>query len=693
MPRKYPLEKYRNIGIIAHIDAGKTTTTERILFYTGKTYRLGSVDEGNTVTDWMEQERERGITIVSAAVSAEWKGYQINIIDTPGHIDFTAEVQRSLRVLDGGIVVFDAVQGVEPQSETVWRQADRYGVPRICFVNKMDRVGASYERSIESIRERLGANPVAVQVPIGAESDFRGVVDLFTKQAIVWVDDLGKEPKVTDVPAELRDEVEAAHERMVEQIAETDDDLTMKYLEGEEITVEELKAALRRATIRGELTPVYCGSSLKNKGVQPLLDAVVDFLPSPLDIAEVRGIDPRTDEEVTRPPSDDAPLAALVFKIVTDPYVGRLAYFRVYSGKITQGSQVYNATRRKRERIGRLLRMYADRREDVTEVLAGDIGAVLGLKNSFTGDTLCDMANPIVLESISFPEPVISIAIEPKSTADQDKLSQALHKLAEEDPTFRVRTDEQTGQTIVSGMGELHLEILIDRLKREFNVKANVGRPRVAYRESITRAVPKVEGRFVKQTGGRGQYGHVVISMEPAEPGSGIIFEDAIVGGTIPKEFIPAVEKGIREAADAGVVAGYPVTDVKVRLYDGSYHEVDSSEMAFKVAATMAFREGVKRGKPVLLEPIMKVEVVVPEEYIGDVMGQLSSRRGEIQGMEQRAGNTRAVRAMVPLAEMFGYATQLRSITQGRGAFTMEFDHYAPVPDNVAKAIIAGETV
>ncbi len=693
MPRKYPLEKYRNIGIIAHIDAGKTTTTERILFYTGKTYRLGSVDEGNTVTDWMEQERERGITIVSAAVSAEWKGYQINIIDTPGHIDFTAEVQRSLRVLDGGIVVFDAVQGVEPQSETVWRQADRYGVPRICFVNKMDRVGASYDRSIESIRERLGANPVAVQVPIGAEADFRGVVDLFTKQAIVWVDDLGKEPKVMEVPAELRDEVEAAHERMVEQIAETDDDLTMKYLEGEEITVEALKAALRRATIRGELTPVYCGSSLKNKGVQPLLDAVVDFLPSPLDVAEVRGIDPRTEEEVTRPPSDDAPLSALVFKIVTDPYVGRLAYFRVYSGKITQGAQVYNATRRKRERIGRLLRMYADRREDVTEVLAGDIGAVLGLKNSFTGDTLCDMANPIVLESIAFPEPVISIAIEPKSTADQDKLSQALHKLAEEDPTFRVRTDEQTGQTIVSGMGELHLEILIDRLKREFNVKANVGRPRVAYRESITRAVPKVEGRFVKQTGGRGQYGHVVVSVEPAEPGSGILFEDAIVGGVIPKEFIPAVEKGIREAADAGVLAGYPVTDVKVRLYDGSYHEVDSSEMAFKVAATMAFRDGVRRGKPVLLEPIMKVEVVVPEEYIGDVMGQLSSRRGEIQGMEQRAGNTRAVRAMVPLAEMFGYATQLRSITQGRGAFTMEFDHYAPVPENVARAIIAGETV
>ena len=693
MPRKYPLEKYRNIGIIAHIDAGKTTTTERILFYTGKTYRLGSVDEGNTVTDWMEQERERGITIVSAAVSAEWKGYQINIIDTPGHIDFTAEVQRSLRVLDGGIVVFDAVQGVEPQSETVWRQADRYNVPRICFVNKMDRVGASYERSIESIRERLGANPVAMQVPIGVEADFRGVVDLLTEKAIVWVDDLGKRPEITEIPPELADEVAEARERMIEQIAETDDALTEKYLEGEEITVEELKAALRRATISGEVTPVYCGSALKNKGVQPLLDAVVDFLPSPLDIAEVRGVDPRTGEEITRPPSDDAPLSALVFKIVTDPYVGRLAYFRVYSGKISQGAQVYNATRGKRERIGRLLRMYADRREDVTEVYAGDIGAVLGLKNTFTGDTLCDMANPIVLESISFPEPVISIAIEPKSAADQDKLSTALNKLAEEDPTFRVRTDEQTGQTIISGMGELHLEILIDRMKREFGVKANVGKPRVAYRESITRPVPRAEYRFVKQTGGRGQYGHVVLALEPGEPGSGITFEDEIVGGVIPKEFIPAVEKGVREAAEAGVIAGYPVTDVKVRLYDGSYHEVDSSEMAFKVAGSMAFREGVKRGKPVLLEPIMKVEVVVPEEYIGDVIGQLSARRGEIQGMEQRPGNTRAVRAMVPLAEMFGYATQLRSATQGRGAFTMEFDHYAQVPENVAKAIMGGEKV
>lgn len=691
MERQYPLEKYRNIGIIAHIDAGKTTTTERILFYTGKTHRLGSVDDGTTVTDWMEQERERGITIVSAAVSAEWKGYQINIIDTPGHIDFTAEVQRSLRVLDGGVVVFDAVQGVEPQSETVWRQADRYGVPRICFINKMDRVGASYERSIESIRERLGANPIPVQVPIGVEADFRGVVDLFTEKAIIWVDDLGKEPKVTEVPEELKAQVTEAREKLVESIAELDDDLTEKYLEGEEITVEELKAALRRAVIAGKATPVYCGSALKNKGIQPLLDAVVDFLPSPVDIPAVRGWNPNTGEEVERPTSDDAPLAALVFKIVTDPYVGRLAYFRVYSGKISQGAMVYNSTKGKRERIGRLLRMYADRREEVKEVRAGDIGAVLGLKHTFTGDTLCDAANPIVLESISFPEPVISVAVEPKSVAEQDKLNEALRKLSEEDPTFRVRTDEVTGQTIISGMGELHLEILIDRMKREFNVQAKVGKPRVAYRETITRPVERAEGRFVKQTGGRGQYGHVIISIEPAEPGSGIIFEDAIVGGAIPKEFIPAVEKGVREAADAGVVAGYPVTDVKVRLYDGSYHEVDSSEMAFKVAASMAFKEGVKRGKPVLLEPIMKVEVVVPEEYLGDVMGQLSSRRGEIQGMEQRPGNARAVRAMVPLAEMFGYATQLRSITQGRGVFTMQFDHYAQVPENIAQAIMKGE--
>ncbi len=693
MARKHPIEKYRNIGIIAHIDAGKTTTTERILFYTGRTHRLGEVHEGTTVTDYMEQERERGITIVSASVSAEWKGYQINIIDTPGHIDFTAEVQRSLRVLDGGIVVFDAVHGVEPQSETVWRQADRYGVPRICFINKMDRVGASYERSIDSIREKLGANPVAVQLPIGVEADFRGVIDLLEMKAIVWVDDLGKKPEVVEIPAELRDAAEEARERMIEQIVETDEALMDKYFGDEDITVAELKAALRRATIRGDLQPVFCGSALKNKGIQPLLDGVVDYLPSPVDIPPVRGVNPDTEEEEIREARDDAPLAALVFKIVTDPYAGRLAYFRVYSGTLRQGATVYNATKGRKERIGRLIRMYADRREDISEVYAGDIAAVVGLKHTFTGDTLCDPQAPIVLESISFPEPVISVAVEPKSTADQDKLSKALQKLAEEDPTFRVRVDEATGQTIISGMGELHLDILIDRMKREFNVQARVGKPRVAYRETITRAVPKVEGKFVKQTGGRGQYGHVILSLEPAEPGTGIAFENKIVGGAIPKEFIPAVEKGIREAADAGVVAGYPVTDVKVTLIDGSYHEVDSSEMAFKMAASMAFREGAKQAKPVLLEPIMKVEVTVPEEYLGEVLGQLSARRADIQGIEARPGNVRAVRAMVPLSEMFGYATALRSATQGRGVFTMEFDHYEPVPETLAEAIVRGDRI
>ncbi len=689
MARVYPLERYRNIGIIAHIDAGKTTTTERILFYTGRTHRLGSVDEGTTVTDWMVQERERGITIVAAAVSAEWKGYQINLIDTPGHIDFTAEVQRSLRVLDGGVVIFDAVQGVEPQSETVWRQADRYGVPRICFVNKMDRVGASYERSIQSIRERLGANPIQMQLPIGVESSFRGVVDLLEQKAIYWDDELGREPRVTEIPAELREAAAEARAQLVERIAELDDELTIKFLEGEEITIPELKAALRRAVIAGKATPVFCGSSLRNRGVQPLLDAVVDYLPSPVDIPAVRGTNPDNPEEIVElPASDDAPLSALVFKIVTDPYVGRLAYFRVYSGVITQGQMVLNSTKGKRERIGRLLRMYADRREDITEVRAGDIGAVLGLKDTFTGDTLCSESRKIVLESISFPEPVISVAIEPKTSADQDKMGEALRKLAEEDPTFRVRTDENTGQTIISGMGELHLDIIVDRLVREFRVQANVGRPRVAYRETITRPVPRVEQRYVKQTGGRGQYGHVVISLEPAAPGSGIVFEDKIVGGVIPREFIPAVEKGIREAAESGVLAGYPVVDVKVTLFDGSFHEVDSSEMAFKMAASMAFKEGVQKGAPVLLEPIMKVEVVVPEEYLGDVIGQLNSRRASIQGIEVRPGNAQAVRAMVPLGEMFGYATELRSATQGRGVFSMEFDHYAPVSEAVAQSIL-----
>ncbi|HEX5808327.1 MAG TPA: elongation factor G [Anaerolineales bacterium] len=687
MAREYPLEKYRNIGIIAHIDAGKTTTTERIMFYTGKTHRIGSVDEGTTVTDWMVQERERGITIVSAAVSAEWKGYQFNLIDTPGHIDFTAEVQRSLRVLDGGVVVFDAVQGVEPQSETVWRQADRYGVPRMCFVNKMDRVGASYERTIESIKDRLGANPIPMQLPIGFESSFRGVVDLLSEKAIVWEDDLGKEPKVIDIPEELREQAQEARAHMVERIAELDDDLTHKYLEGEQISVEELKAALRKAVITSQAAPVFCGSSLKNKGVQVLLDAVIDYLPSPVDVPPLQGTDIDREEPIELPADDSAPLSALVFKIVTDPYVGRLAYFRVYSGVLSQGQMVTNTSKGRRERIGRLIRMHADRREDITEVRAGDIGAVLGLKETFTGDTLCD-TRKVLLESISFPEPVISIAIEPKSSSDQEKMGEALRKLSEEDPTFRVRSDENTGQTIISGMGELHLDILVDRMLREFRVQANIGKPRVAYRESITRAVPKVNFKYAKQSGGHGQYGHVVISLEPGERGSGIIFENKIVGGAIPKEFIPAIQKGVMEAADSGVLAGYPVVDMKVTLFDGSFHEVDSSEMAFKMAGSMAFKEGVHKGSPVLLEPIMKVEVVVPDDYLGEVIGQLNSRRGSIQGMEVRPGNAQAVRAFVPMGEMFGYATELRSATQGRGVFSMEFDHYAPVSQSVAQEIL-----
>jgi elongation factor G len=687
MAREYPLEKYRNIGIIAHIDAGKTTTTERIMFYTGKTHRIGSVDEGTTVTDWMVQERERGITIVSAAVSAEWKGYQFNLIDTPGHIDFTAEVQRSLRVLDGGVVVFDAVQGVEPQSETVWRQADRYGVPRICFVNKMDRVGASYERTIESIKDRLGANPIPMQLPIGFEATFKGAVDLLEEKAIIWEDDLGKAPQVIDIPEELKEQAREARAFMVERIAELDDELTHKYLEGETLGIEELKAALRNAVITNQAAPVFCGSSLKNKGVQVLLDAVIDYLPSPLDVPAVKGMDVDQEETIELPAKDDAPLSALVFKIVTDPYVGRLAYFRVYSGVLSQGQMVTNTSKGRRERIGRLIRMHADRREDITEVRAGDIGAVLGLKETFTGDTLCD-TKKVILESITFPEPVISIAIEPKSSGDQEKMGEALRKLSEEDPTFRVRSDENTGQTIISGMGELHLDILVDRMLREFRVQANIGKPRVAYRESITRPVPKVDHKYAKQSGGHGQYGHVVISLEPGERGSGIIFENKIVGGAIPKEYIPAVQKGVMEAADSGVLAGYPVVDMKVTLFDGSFHEVDSSEMAFKMAGSMAFKEGVQRGSPVLLEPIMKVEVVVPDEYLGDVIGQLNSRRGSIQGLEVRPGNAQAVRAFVPLGEMFGYATDLRSATQGRGVSSMEFDHYAPVSQSVAQEIL-----
>jgi elongation factor G len=687
MTRAFPLERYRNIGIIAHIDAGKTTTTERILFYTGMTHRIGSVDDGTTVTDWMAQERERGITIVSAAVTAEWKGYQVNIIDTPGHIDFTAEVQRSLRVLDGGVVVFDSVQGVEPQSETVWRQADRYGVPRICFANKMDRVGASFERTIESIKQRLGANPIAMQMPIGMEASFQGVIDLMTMKAVFWDDELGKEPREAEIPSDLKTEAEEHRHAMIERIAESDDALTVKYLEGGEISNVELKEALRRAVITGKATPVFCGSSLRNKGVQLVLDAVIDYLPSPLDVPAITGTDPRTDEVVELPPEDDAPLSALVFKIVTDPYVGRLAYIRVYSGSLSQGQMVTNSTKGKRERIGRLLRMYADHREDVTEVRAGDIAAVLGFKETFTGDTLCGN-KIVVLESITFPEPVINVAIEPKTNADQARMGEALRKLSEEDPTFRVHSDENTGQTIIEGMGELHLEVIVDRMMREFHVNANVGRPRVAYRESITRPVDEVNFKYVKQTGGHGQYGHVVISLEPGERGSGVVFENKIVGGAIPREYIPAVEKGIKEASESGILAGYPVVDLKVRLFDGSFHEVDSNEMAFKMAASFAFKEGLQKGGPMLLEPIMKVEVVGPEEYLGDIIGGLNGRRATIRGMEMRPGNAQAVNATVPLGEMFGYATELRSSTQGRGVFSMEFDHYAPVPASVAQEIL-----
>ncbi len=688
MTRSFPLEKCRNIGIIAHIDAGKTTTTERILYYSGRTYRIGSVDEGTTVTDWMVQERERGITIVSAAVTAGWKGYQINVIDTPGHIDFTAEVQRSLRVLDGGVVVFDAVQGVEPQSETVWRQADRYSVPRICFVNKMDRVGASFEYTVGTIRSRLGANPVEMQMPIGSEANFTGMIDLLTMKAIYFEDELSKEPRVTEIPEDLKSQAEEMRAHMIEKVAEMDDDLIVKYLEGEEITVDELKAVLRKATLENKATPIFCGSSLKNKGVQLVLDAVIDYLPSPLDIPATKATDPQTGEPIELFPDDDGPLGALVFKIVSDPYVGRLAYFRVYSGKIATGDMVYNPAKGRKERVGRLLRMYADRREDITEVNSGDIGAVLGLKESFTGDTLCSANKPLVLESISFPEPVISIAVEPKSTADQDRMATALQRLAEEDPTFRVHSDENTGQTIISGMGELHLDVIVDRMLREFRVQANVGAPKVSYRETISRPVVKSSYKYVKQSGGHGQYGHVVFDLEPLDRGAGIQFENKVFGGAIPKEYIPAIEKGVKEAVEAGVLAGYPVTDLKVVLTDGSYHEVDSSEMAFKMAAILGFREALHKGNSILLEPIMKVEVVVPEEYLGEVLGQVTSRRGVVLGMDAHPGNAQAIRAQIPLAEMFGYATELRSGTQGRGVFTMEFDHYAPVSASVSEKIL-----
>lgn len=688
MPREYPLERYRNIGIIAHIDAGKTTTTERILYYTGKTYRMGSVDDGTTVTDWMAQERERGITIVSAAVTAEWKDCRINLIDTPGHIDFTAEVQRSLRVLDGGVVVFDAVQGVEPQSETVWRQADRYGVPRICFANKMDRVGASYERTIQSIRDRLGAKPLAMQIPIGSEADFIGMIDLMSEQAIYYEDEFGDEPRIAEIPVELKDLTIQKRAELVERIAELDDDLTEKFLNGESISVDELKAALRKGVLESEITPVFCGTALRNKGVQVILDAVIDYLPSPEDVPPVIGTLTKDGTVVSRPAKDDAPLSALVFKIVTDPYVGRLAYLRVYSGTLKKGSTVLNATKQQRERVGRLLRMYADRREDIDEVRAGDIGAILGLKQSFTGDTLCESSTPIVLESITFPDPVISVAIEPKTKADQDKMTVALVKLSEEDPTFKIHQDEDTGQTIISGMGELHLDVLVDRMKREFKVQGNVGKPKVAYRETIKKPIAKAEYKYTKQTGGHGQYGHVVLRLEPLGNGEGVIFEQEIRGGSVPREYIPAVKKGIFEAAESGVLSGYPMTDFRVTLTDGSFHEVDSSDLAFRMAAILAFRGGVERAGPVLLEPIMQAEITVPEEFTGEILAQINTRSGNVLGMDMRVGNAQAIRAEVPLAEMFGYATELRSATQGRGVFTMEFKHYAAVSEAVKKKLL-----
>ncbi|MGB9812660.1 MAG: elongation factor G [Thermovenabulum sp.] len=686
MPRQVPLNRLRNIGIMAHIDAGKTTTTERILFYTGKVHKLGEVHEGTAVMDWMEQEQERGITITAASTTCYWKDHQINIIDTPGHVDFTVEVERSLRVLDGAVAVFCAKGGVEPQSETVWRQADKYGVPRIAYVNKMDIIGADFYNVVKQIRERLGANPVPIQIPIGAEDTFRGIVDLVNEKAYIYTNDLGTEIQETPIPDEVKDKAEEYREKMIEALADVDEEIMTKYLEGEELTPEEIKSALRRACIAVKAVPVICGSSYRNKGVQLLLDAIVDYLPSPLDIPAVKGINPETGEEIERRASDDEPFSALAFKIMSDPYVGKLTYFRIYSGVLKAGSYVYNSTKNKKERIGRILRMHANHRQEMEEAMTGEIVAAVGLKDTTTGDTLCAEDKPIILESMQFPEPVIHVAIEPKTKADQEKMGIALQRLAEEDPTFRTYTDPETGQTIIAGMGELHLEIIVDRMFREFKVEANVGKPQVAYKETIRKAV-KAEGKYIRQTGGRGQYGHVWLEIEPLEPGKGYEFVNKIVGGVIPKEYIPAVDAGVREALENGVLAGYPVVDVRVTLFDGSYHEVDSSEMAFKIAASLAFKEAMKKADPVLLEPIMKVEVVVPEEFMGDVIGDINSRRGHIEGMEPRSG-AQVIRGYVPLAEMFGYATDLRSKTQGRGTYTMQFSHYAEVPKNIAEAII-----
>ena len=686
--REYPLEKYRNIGIMAHIDAGKTTTTERILYYTGKNYKIGEVHEGAATMDWMVQEQERGITITSAATTCYWNDCRINIIDTPGHVDFTVEVERSLRVLDGAVAVFDAVAGVEPQTETVWIQANKYNVPRMCFVNKMDRTGADFFRCVDMIRDRLDANECVIQLPVGSEGDFVGVVDLIEMKALIYEDVMGEKYDVVDIPGNMVELANEYRHKLLENVSNFDDDLMEKYLADEEITPAEIRSCLRTATIAGQAVPVLCGSAFKNKGVQPMLDAVVNYLPSPLDIPSASGTNLRGDEIIVRDPSDDAPFAALAFKIMSDPYVGKLTYFRVYSGKLDKGSTVLNSTKDKKERIGRLLLMHANTRVDIDSIGAGDIVAAVGLKNTTTGDTLCDPDKAIILESLTFPEPVIHVAVEPKTKADQDKLGRALYALSEEDPTFKVHTDEETGQTVISGMGELHLEVLVDRMLREFKVDANVGKPQVAYRETIRKGVEKVEVKYIRQSGGRGQYGHVVISLEPTGPAGGFEFVDKITGGVIPREYIPAVETGIREATASGVLAGYPTVDVRATLTYGSYHDVDSSEMAFKIAGSMAFKEAARKASPVLLEPIMSVEVVTPEDFMGDVIGDLSSRRGKVEGMDQR-GSSHVIRAQVPLSEMFGYATDLRSRTQGRATYTMQFNSYQEVPDSISKEIVA----
>ena len=690
MPRDVSLEKTRNIGIMAHIDAGKTTTTERILYYTGVNYKLGETHDGSATMDWMEQEQERGITITSAATTAYWKGHRINIIDTPGHVDFTVEVERSLRVLDGSVTVFCAKGGVEPQSETVWRQADKYHVPRMAFVNKMDIMGADFYNVVRMMRDRLKCNAVPIQLPIGVEDTFKGIIDLVEMKAYVYYDDLGKDIRVEEIPADMKDKAEEYHHELVEHVAEQDEELLMKYLDGEELTIEEIKSCIRKSTIANHMVPVCCGSSYRNKGVQKLLDAVVDYMPAPTDVPDIKGVNPDTEEEETRPSSDDAPFAALAFKIMTDPYVGKLCFFRVYSGTVDAGTSVYNSVKKNNERMGRILQMHANHRKDIETCYAGDIAGAVGLKNTTTGDTLCDAKHPIILESMEFPEPVIRVAIEPKTKVGQEKMGLGLAKLAEEDPTFRTYTDEETGQTIIAGMGELHLEIIVDRLLREFKVEANVGKPQVAYKETV-RKMADVDHKYARQSGGKGQYGHVKIRLEPNESGKGYEFRNEVVGGAIPKEYIPAVDAGIRGAMASGVLAGYPVVDCIVTLYDGSYHEVDSSEMAFKIAGSMAFKEAMRKADPVILEPIMKVCVIVPEEYMGDVIGDLNSRRGQIRGFEDRPG-AKQIDAFVPLSEMFGYATDLRSKTQGRGQYTMEPSHYIELPKNIAEKLVTSRT-